>query len=89
MLSVKIILLGYFHSYINKVIPHIILIHLYDTRSLVTSTNELVFNISDSQGSFSKPIDDGYLWHVLVKCDGHAVKLAVYSELILLWQLNM
>jgi hypothetical protein len=32
----------------NKVRPHIILIHLYDMRSLVTCNNDLILNISDS-----------------------------------------
>jgi hypothetical protein len=30
--------------------------------------------------------DDDHIWHVLVKSDGHAVKLDVYFGFILLWQ---
>jgi hypothetical protein len=42
----------------NKVSPCIILILLYDMRSLVTSNNDLVMNtvnISNSSSSFSEP----------------------------------
>jgi hypothetical protein len=31
-------------------------------------------------------IDHSYVWHVSVKCNGHAVNLDVYFGLILLWQ---